>query len=123
MPLTSVSDLVTAVSPSGLGALNVITLEHAEAITAAAESSKRPVVLQISENTVRYHRSLAPLALACLRIAADSSAAVAVHLDHATDPELARAAVDLGIRSIMFDGSVLDYADNVAATVAITGSP
>ncbi|MGO4616708.1 class II fructose-bisphosphate aldolase [Nocardia sp. 2YAB30] len=120
MPLTSVADLITAACPGGLGAFNVITLEHAEAITAAAESAKRPVVLQLSENTALYHRSLAPLALACLRIAADSSAAVAVHLDHATDPELVRAAVDLGIRSIMFDGSTLDYPDNVAATGAIT---
>ncbi|WP_040784077.1 class II fructose-bisphosphate aldolase [Nocardia pneumoniae] len=119
MPLTSVPELIAAARPGGLGAFNVITLEHAEAIAAAAESSKRPVVLQLSENTAIYHGSVAPLALACLRIAADSSAAVAVHLDHATTAELVHEAVDLGIRSVMFDGSTLDYADNLAATARI----
>lgn len=120
MPLTPVPELIAAARPGGLGAFNVITLEHAEGIAAAAESANRPVVLQISENTVHYHGSLAPLALACLRIAEDSSAAVAVHLDHATDPQLLRSAVELGIRSVMYDGSTLNYATNVAVTADIT---
>ncbi|RJO76616.1 class II fructose-bisphosphate aldolase [Nocardia panacis] len=119
MPLTPIPELLAAARPGGLGAFNVITLEHAEAIAAAAESVERPVVLQLSENTVRYHGALAPLALACLRIAADSTAPVAVHLDHATDAELVRAAVQLGIGSIMFDGSTMDYIVNVAATADI----
>ncbi|QIS06544.1 fructose-bisphosphate aldolase [Nocardia brasiliensis] len=120
MPLTPVAELVTAAAPGGLGAFNVIALEHAEAIAAAAESTKRPVVLQLSENTASYHGGIAPLALACLRIAADSSAAIAVHLDHATDPALVRAAVELGVRSVMYDGSTLDYAANLASTAEIT---
>ncbi|MCC3327300.1 class II fructose-bisphosphate aldolase [Nocardia abscessus] len=120
MPLTSIPELIAAARPGGLGAFNVITLEHAEAIVAAAESANRPVVLQLSENTAIYHRGIAPLALACLRIAADSDAAVAVHLDHATSAELIHAAVDLGIQSVMYDGSALDYADNLAGTAAIT---
>nr|WP_063017482.1 class II fructose-bisphosphate aldolase [Nocardia niwae] len=120
MPLTSIPDLIAVARPGGLGAFNVITLEHAEAIVAAAESAKRPAVLQLSENTARYHGGIAPLALACLRIAADSDAAVTVHLDHATDAGLIHSAVGLGIRSVMYDGSALDYADNVAATAAIT---
>ncbi|MGK8520868.1 class II fructose-bisphosphate aldolase [Nocardia asteroides] len=119
MPLTSIPELISAARPGGLGAFNVITLEHAEAITAAAESAKRPVVLQLSQNTATYHGRIAPLALACLRIAADSDAAVAVHLDHATSAELVRCAVDLGIRSVMYDGSALDYADNLASTAEI----
>lgn len=114
-----VADLIAAARPGGLGAFNVITIEHAEAIAAAAEASKLPVLLQLSENTVHYHGNLAPIALACLRIAADSSADIAVHLDHATSFELIRTAVDLGIRSVMYDGSTLDYAENVAATADI----
>lgn len=120
MTLTSVPDLIAAARPGGLGAFNVITLEHAEAITAAAEFTKRPVVLQLSENTVHYHGSLAPITLACLRIATDSTADIAVHLDHATSFELIEAAVDLGIRSVMYDGSTLDYIANVAATAEVT---
>ena len=114
-----VADLIAAARPGGLGAFNVITIEHAEAIAAAAESSKLPVLLQLSENTVHYHGNLAPIALACSSIAADSSADIAVHLDHATSFELIRTAVDLGIRSVMYDGSTFDYAGNVAATADI----
>ncbi|MEV0761180.1 class II fructose-bisphosphate aldolase [Nocardia sp. NPDC050435] len=119
MPLTPVSELIAAARPGGLGAFNVITLEHAEAIAAGAEAADRPAVLQISENTVAYHGSLAPLALACLRIAADSTAPLAVHLDHATSFALVRAAAELGIGSVMYDGSTAAYADNVAATAEI----
>ena len=42
----------------GVGAFNVIQLEHAEALVAAAEQTGLPVVLQISENAVRYHGHL-----------------------------------------------------------------
>ena len=44
----------------GAGAFNVILLEHAEALVAGAEQAGSPVILQISENCVRYHRALAP---------------------------------------------------------------
>ncbi|MEV5836320.1 class II fructose-bisphosphate aldolase [Nocardia sp. NPDC052112] len=114
-----VADLIATARQGGLGAFNVITIEHAEAIAEAAEAAKRPVLLQLSENTVRYHGDPAPIALACLRIAADSDADIAVHLDHATSFELIRTAVDLGIGSVMYDGSTLDYAENVSATADI----
>lgn len=100
----------------GVGAMNVIQLEHAEAIVAGAERAGTPVVLQLSENTAAYHGALAPLALATMRIAEDSSAQVCVHLDHATDVDLVREAVGLGIRSVMFDASTLPHEENVAAT-------
>jgi fructose-bisphosphate aldolase class II len=101
---------------TGLGAMNVIALEHAEAIVTGAEQAGRPVVLQVSENTVTYHRTLAPIAGACLAIAEASTVPVVVHLDHATSVELIHEAVDLGMGSVMYDGSTLAYDDNVAAT-------
>ncbi|MFF0489548.1 class II fructose-bisphosphate aldolase [Nocardia sp. NPDC004068] len=119
MTLLPVPDLIAAARPGGLGAFNVIALEHAEAIAAAAESVKRPAVLQISRNTVRYHGSMKPLVRACLAIAEDSSAPLAVHLDHATERELIEEAVELGVTSVMYDGSTLDYAENVSSTAEI----
>jgi len=119
MTLTPVPELILAAAPGGLGAFNVIALEHAEAIAAAAEAAKRPAILQISENTARYRGGLKPLARACLQIAADSTAPLAVHLDHATSHELIRTAVELGIESVMYDGSTLDYTENVAQTARI----
>jgi fructose-bisphosphate aldolase class II len=110
---------VASARPGGLAAFNVIELEHAEAIVAGAEAAGRPVVLQISENTVTYHGALAPLALACLRIADGSAEPVVVHLDHAVRQDLVEEAVGLGIPSVMFDASALAYDNNVAATAAV----
>ncbi|UYM04143.1 class II fructose-bisphosphate aldolase [Solicola gregarius] len=94
----------------------MIQLEHAEGIVAGAEAAARPVVLQVSENTARFHRALAPIVQACLAIAEASSTLVSVHLDHATSPELVEDAVRLGVPSVMFDASALAHDDNVAAT-------
>jgi fructose-bisphosphate aldolase class II len=103
----------------GVAAMNVIQIEHAEAIVAGAEQADRPVVLQISENTVAYHGALAPIALATMRIAEDSTVEVCVHLDHATRADLVREAVDLGFRSVMFDASTLPHEENVARTAEL----
>jgi fructose-bisphosphate aldolase, class II len=119
VPLVPMAQAVASARPGGLAAFNVIELEHVEAIVAGAESADRPVVLQISENTVGYHGALAPLALACLRIADASAKPVVVHLDHAVRRDLVEEAVELGIPSVMFDASALAYDDNVAATGAV----
>ncbi|HEX6931789.1 MAG TPA: class II fructose-bisphosphate aldolase, partial [Streptosporangiaceae bacterium] len=100
----------------GVGAFNMIGIEHAEAIVAGAERAAQPVVLQISENCVRYHGALEPVALAALAIARAAVVPVAVHLDHATSADLVKQAAGLGIGSVMFDASALDYAENVEAT-------
>lgn len=100
----------------GIGAFNVVHLETAEALAGAAEDAGLPVILQISENCVRYHGGLDPISLATLAIAEASTARIAVHLDHAEDPDLALRAIDLGYGSVMYDGAKLEFADNVATT-------
>ncbi|WP_348788592.1 class II fructose-bisphosphate aldolase [Leifsonia sp. NPDC080035] len=121
MPLVPTLELLhgAAARRTGVAAFNVIHLETAEAIVAAAEETRLPVILQISQNCVRYHGSLEPIARAALALASDSPAHVAVHLDHAEDEELTRHAIDLGFGSVMFDGSTLPYEENVAATVRV----
>jgi fructose-bisphosphate aldolase class II len=109
-------EAIEAARPGGLAAFNVIQLEHAEAFVAGAETAGRPVVLQISENTVRFHGALAPLGRACLSIAAGSAAPVTVHLDHVVSRDLITEGGELGIPSVMFDASALGYDENVAAT-------
>ena len=119
--LTPTGEIVDAAAAAGrgVGAFNVIQLEHAEALVAGAEAAGAPVVLQISENAVRYHGSLAPIGLATLAVARQSSTRVAVHLDHAESADLVAEAVELGFTSVMFDASKLEYADNVRATAEV----
>lgn len=101
---------------SAIGAFNVILLEYAEALVEGAELAKLPLILQISENCIKYHKALKPISVATIAIAESSSVPVSVHLDHAESEELVKEALDLGFDSIMFDGSKLSYADNVAAS-------
>ena len=106
-------------SKTAIGAFNVILLEHAEALVAGAEMAKLPVILQISENCVNYHKALKPISVATIAIAETASVPVSVHLDHAENEDLVKQALDLGYDSIMFDGSKLSYSDNIAASARI----
>ncbi|MGW8377452.1 class II fructose-bisphosphate aldolase [Streptomyces sp. ODS28] len=118
-PTASILDGARA-SGSGAPAFNIIHLETAEALVAAAERAGTPLILQLSENCLKYHGSLLPLTRATLALAEDSEAQISVHLDHITDAAQIREGVRAGVRSVMFDASALPYAENVAATAELT---
>jgi fructose-bisphosphate aldolase class II len=100
-----------------VAAVNLITLEHAEAICAAATALNVPVILQISENAVRFHhRQLRPIASAAAEVARLAGAPVALHLDHVTEDGLVAQAADAGFSSVMYDASALPFAENVDRT-------
>ncbi|MFE9533706.1 ketose-bisphosphate aldolase [Streptomyces sp. NPDC006691] len=121
MPLARTGTLVAEAADKrrAVAAFNIITLEHAEAVIAGAEAAKSPVVLQVSENAVkfRYGRVL-PLARAAVAAAEAASVPVALHLDHVKQDELLRQAADAGFSSAMYDAAHLPYAENLAATRA-----
>ena len=50
----------------GVGAFNVVHLETAEALAGAAEAAGLPMILQLSENCIRYHGACEPIALRLL---------------------------------------------------------
>ncbi|MFF6987278.1 ketose-bisphosphate aldolase [Streptomyces sp. NPDC010273] len=121
MPLVTTGELVTraATTRSAVAAFNIITLEHVEAVIAGAESAESPVVLQVSENAVkfRYGRIL-PLARAAVAAAERAAVPVALHLDHVQSGDLLRQAPGAGFSSVMYDAARLPYAENLAATRA-----
>ena len=97
-------------------AVNVVTLEHAEAFIKASEATGKSLVMQLSENAVKFHGGIRPLGLAMLTLALDAKTDIAVHLDHATSRELVTEAMELGFSSVMFDGSKLETEQNIQAT-------
>ncbi|MFI9028140.1 class II fructose-bisphosphate aldolase [Streptomyces sp. NPDC053560] len=122
MPLVPTSEIVRAADEARVGAMsfNVIHLETAEALVAAAERTGIPLILQISENCIRYHGSLLPITRASLALAEASTARVAVHLDHITQHQLVYEGVEAGVGSVMVDASALPYEENVATTAELT---
>jgi len=119
MTLVSPAQLIAATPDTGVAAFNIITLEHLDAFIAAAEESRTGVILQLSQNAVAYHGDIETIGSAILHRARRSSVDLAVQLDHAGDVALVRAAAELGFTSIMYDGSTLDYADNLSMTTLL----
>ncbi|MFJ3670721.1 ketose-bisphosphate aldolase [Streptomyces sp. NPDC090106] len=121
MPLAPTGELISraAAARSAVTAFNVITLEHIEAVVAGAESAGAPVVVQVSENAVRFRQGrLLPLARAAVAVAERAAVPVALHLDHVQSDELLRRAADAGFGSVMYDAARLPYQENLTATRA-----
>ncbi|MCX5435457.1 ketose-bisphosphate aldolase [Streptomyces sp. NPDC056637] len=121
MPLAATGALVAEATAArtAVAAFNVITLEHIEAVVAGAEAANAPVILQVSENAVRYrYGRLLPLARAAAATAEAAAVPVALHLDHVQSDELLRQAADAGFSSVMYDAARLPYDENLAATRA-----
>lgn len=121
MPLVTTGELVTraAAAHSAVPSFNIITLEHVEAVVAGAEAADAPVVLQVSENAVKFrYGRLLPLARAALAVAERAAVEVALHLDHVQSDDLLRQAADAGFSSVMYDAARLPYERNLAATRA-----
>ncbi|OIK23870.1 class II fructose-bisphosphate aldolase [Streptomyces malaysiense] len=121
MPLALTGELVARAveDRSAVAAFNVITLEHIEAVIAGAEAAGSPVVLQVSENAVKFrYGRLLPLARAAAVAAERAAVPVALHLDHVQSDDLLRQAPGAGFSSVMYDAARLAYPDNLAATRA-----
>lgn len=120
MPLVTTAELVdrARVEHRGVLAFNAITLEHAEAIVLGAQQAGQDVIVQISQNTVAFHRGAAPLAAACRALAVSCAVGISLHLDHVDDTALLHQAVELGFSSVMFDASTMPHDENVVATAA-----
>ncbi|MFF1300977.1 MULTISPECIES: ketose-bisphosphate aldolase [unclassified Streptomyces] len=121
MPLVTTGELVTraAAAHRAVAAFNVVTLEHVEAVVAGAESADAAVVLQVSENAVKFRLGrLQPLARAAVAACERAAVPVALHLDHVQSDSLLRQAADAGFSSVMYDAAHLPYRENLAATRA-----
>jgi fructose-bisphosphate aldolase class II len=93
---------------------------------AAAEHAQRPVILQVSQNAIRFRRGFAPLVAACRELALAAAVPVALHADHLDDRDLATALLarshELGVGSVMFDASTLPHAENLARTAEVVAA-
>ena len=123
MTLANVKPYILQAQREGfaVGAFNANTLEQIQAVVRAAEAENAPGIVQISHHALEYVGSgsttIGLRFMAVIgKIAADSvRVPVALHLDHANETEVVQALA-LGFTSVMFDGSSLSFADNVATT-------
>ena len=122
MPLTNKNLLLEAQKGGyAVGAFNVENLEMVQAVVAAAEELRSPVILQTTPSTVKY--ADLQYFYAMVKTAAEkASVPVSIHLDHGNSFELAMQALRAGYTSIMIDGSQKSFEENVAVTKAVVSA-
>ncbi|KUK31646.1 MAG: Fructose-bisphosphate aldolase Fba, partial [Thermoanaerobacterales bacterium 50_218] len=117
MGLVSVTELLKRAEEGGyaVGAFNCNNMEIVQAIMAAAEAERAPVILQASQGAIRY--AGINYIVAMVREAADQATVpVALHLDHGTDFNQVMLCIRHGFSSVMIDGSRLPLPENIALT-------
>lgn len=97
---------------------NVFGYEDASAIIRAAEDTGNPVILMTNRIAIE-HMPIPVISGMLIPLAENSKTQVSVHLDHAEKRETLLHAINNGYTSVMFDGSRLSYAENVARTCEI----
>ena len=98
-----------------VGAFNTPNLECINAVISAAERLNVHVIISHAE----LHEEVAPLEKigpVVVQAATASKVPVCVHLDHCETLDYMAKALDLGFTGVMYDGSVLPYAENFANT-------
>ena len=97
-----------------IGAFNINNMEWTKAILAACQQANSPVILQVSEGAAKYMCGFKRCADMVKNIHDHMgiTVPVALHLDHGTF-EGAKACIEAGFTSVMFDGSHYDFAENL----------
>lgn len=102
-----------------VGAFNVTSLEGIEAVLGAAEELHEPVILQFANAAHKAYVSMDVIGPVMVMMAEKATVPVCVHLDHGETFEEVQDALHMGFSGVMYDGSVLPYAQNVANTKAV----
>ena len=101
-----------------IGAFNINNMEIIQGVVAAAKAQNSAVILQVSKSALKYAH---PKYLKAMVDAAieETDLDIAQHLDHGSDFEVGKDCIEYGFTSVMFDGSHLEYEENVAQTKKI----
>lgn len=98
----------------GVGAFNTNDMEITQAIVEAAEETRSPVIVSLSEGALKFG---GPTLVEIVRfLAQGASVPVAIHLDHGSSYASCMRALRLGFTSVMIDMSHEDEATNVRET-------
>ena len=98
-----------------LGAFNTNNLEVTQGIVSAAEKLSIPLIIQTTPSAIEY-AGLKEIFSIVKNLIDESNVPLTIHLDHCKEIELINRCLDLGYRSVMFDGSDLLFENNVSET-------
>ena len=106
-----------------VGQFNINNLEWTKAILLTAQEQNSPVILGVSEGAGKYmcgYRTVVGMVNGMLK-ELNITVPVALHLDHGSF-EGAKACINAGFSSIMFDGSHYPIDENIKLTTALVNT-
>ena len=106
-----------------VGQFNINNLEWTKSILLTAEELKSPVILGVSEGAGKYmcgYKTVVGMVEGMME-ELNITVPVALHLDHGSF-EGAKACINAGFSSIMFDGSHYPIEENIAKTTALVNA-
>lgn len=106
-----------------VGQFNINNLEWTKAILLTAQECNSPVFLGVSEGAGKYmcgYKTVVGMVKGMIE-ELNITVPVALHLDHGTF-EGAKACINAGFSSIMFDGSHYPIAENIEKTTALVNT-
>ncbi|MEN8738757.1 MAG: class II fructose-bisphosphate aldolase [Phaeobacter gallaeciensis] len=120
MTRATLNDILPRANDDGYAVPGFVCLgwEDARAFVSAAEAERAPVILQAGPSC-RAHTPLPVLAVMFQHLAENAGVPVVTHLDHGQTLAECEKALQCGFTSVMFDGSRLPLAKNIAQTKAV----
>ena len=103
-----------------VGQFNINNMEWIKSILAAVQEVNSPVILGVSEGAAKYMCGFDNV-VGMVKNIHDKmgiTVPVAIHLDHGSF-DAAKACIEAGFTSVMFDGSHFDFEENVAKSTEI----
>ncbi|MBN2564728.1 MAG: class II fructose-1,6-bisphosphate aldolase [Candidatus Eisenbacteria bacterium] len=98
-----------------VGAFNTSNLEISLAVFKAASELKSPVILATSQSAIKY-AGYDNLRAVVGSLSDSTGVPASLHLDHGTDLDVVSGCLDHGWTSIMYDGSHLEFDENIRMT-------
>lgn len=98
-----------------VGAFNAHNLEMVPAMIEAAHEVGAPIIIQTSVGTADTE-GMRNFVAVCKSMAENEGVDVVLHLDHARDIHDIERAIRAGYSSVMFDGSLLPFKENIEKT-------
>lgn len=117
MSLVTMEEIVTGAWHEGscIPAFNVGSLEMIRGAVRAAEELDKPIILQIAERLL-IHSPLEYIGPAMVSAAKSAKVDIAVNMDHSRSFDVITRALELGFTSVMYDGSIDSYKENISGT-------
>lgn len=99
-----------------IGAFNINNMESIQGVMEAANEMKSPVILQVSMSAIKYAGLNYIVKMLEAAVEEYPNIPVALHLDHGTDLNICKKCIDSGFTSVMIDGSMYDFEENIKIT-------